>query len=319
MIYINDQDIQKMGINWNELVDAVEESSFVVKSGDSVCPIKQYLRFRDKRNRIISMPGYLGGDYSIAGLKWIASFPENILKNKSRASCVTILNDSDTGEIIAIFNGTLLSILRTVAVSGLMMRYYDMSRNPGKIDLGIIGWGPIGQYHYRIFSSLYNRRLSSINLYDIRKLTYHEAKEDIHLLRVRESWKEVYENSNIFITCTTVAEPYIVGRPHQESLHLNVSLRDYAADVIDYFRGGVIVDEWEEVCREGTTIERFHKGCGLDKQETINIFDVVCENALSRCKSTPIIFNPMGMSIFDLAIAKLYMDKATRGNFGKHF
>lgn len=41
-------------------------------------PIKPYLRYNNLKNRIIAMPAYAGGECDMAGIKWIASYPDNI-------------------------------------------------------------------------------------------------------------------------------------------------------------------------------------------------------------------------------------------------
>lgn len=46
------------------------------------------------------MPAFVGGEINASGIKWIASFPDNIHKGKKRANCVVILNSVQTGEPI---------------------------------------------------------------------------------------------------------------------------------------------------------------------------------------------------------------------------
>ena len=43
--------------------------------------------------RINAMPGYIGGDYNMAGIKWIGSGPMNYKKGLPRASVTVVLND----------------------------------------------------------------------------------------------------------------------------------------------------------------------------------------------------------------------------------
>ena len=113
----------------------------------------------ETKNRIIAMPAFVGGKFNVSGIKWIASFPNNIDRGINRAHSVVILNNADTGEIISIINTALLSIIRTVSVSGLIMKYYDEARKLDKFNLGIIGWGLIGKYHFKLFTELYRDRI----------------------------------------------------------------------------------------------------------------------------------------------------------------
>ncbi len=60
-----------------------------------------------------------------------------------------------------------------------------------------------------------------------------------------------------------------------------------------------------------------HKDRGLQKEDTKSITDVVCHNCLSAYpKDEPIMFNPMGMAVFDIATGRYYLDKAKAMKIG---
>ena len=80
--------------------------------------------------------------------------------------------------------------------------------------------------------------------------------------------------------------------------------------MLSWFRNSVVVDNWEEVCRENTDIEAMHMQYGLAKEEVFSILGVVqghCTSLLKR--ESPVFFNPMGMAVFDIAIGNLYYQK----------
>ena len=111
-------------------------------------------------------------------------------------------------------------------------------------------------------------------------------------------------------------ESYIDKEPKKVSLQLNISLRDYKTDIYDYVKDSIVVDDWQEVCREDTDIERLHKEKGLQEEMTHSIIDVVVHNRLAELKS-PVIFNPMGMAAFDIGIAAYYYKKAGELGLGR--
>lgn len=237
-----------------------------------------------------------------------------------RAHSVVILNDSYTGQMIGLINGALLSVIRTAGVSGLIMRYFDDARSLKKINIGIIGWGPIGRYHLKVCENLFSERIENVFLYDIRSVIKMSEVEFFDKARVHivEKWEEAYDKSDIFITCTVSEAPYINKPPKQGALLLNVSLRDYCTSMFRYVKDSIIVDDWEEVCREKTDIEMMHKEKGLRKEDTRSILDIVCREAFRDIAiDQPVMFNPMGMAVFDIAVGTFYLQTAQKYGNGK--
>ncbi len=306
MIYLEEKQLKEVGIDWNKIIDVLEDSVLSLGENDFSQPIKPYLRYRDLTNRIIAMPAFVGGNINMSGIKWIASFPKNIDKGIPRAHSVTILNNADTGEPLGIVNSALLSVIRTASVSGLLIRHYNKIKNLDKVKVGIIGFGPIGEYHLKMCQSLLGDRLEKASLYDIRPIDPARVTEYDNV-EIANSWQDAYADADIFITCTVSDAPYIDQEPKPGSLHLNASLRDYKVDVFDWFKDAMIVDDWDEVCREKTDIENMHLEKGLQREDTQSIVDVVKNNCLANYQDDQaILFNPMGMAVFDIAVGSYY-------------
>src|SRR5437868_6909463 len=124
MLYLNEQDIANLTPPWKLAIEIIEQAVEVWSKGDYAQPTKPYLRYNNLENRHIAMPAFLGGAFQTAGLKWIASFPKNIEQKIPRAHSLTILNNSNTGKPSAIINSSLISGIRTAAVSGLLIRLF---------------------------------------------------------------------------------------------------------------------------------------------------------------------------------------------------
>ncbi|SMF76933.1 ornithine cyclodeaminase [Paenibacillus uliginis N3/975] len=317
MLYLNEHDLQKVGIKWEETIEVIRNTIQLLDTDNIVQPIKPYLRFKDQKNRIIAMPAYVGEGYDVAGIKWIASFPDNINKGISRANSVVILNNADTGQVKAIVNGSLLSVIRTVSVSGLFVKLYLEAKSLKRFSLGILGWGPIGQHHYQMCRHLFEDQIESIYLYDINNTKFPEDVMNDSKVRVCGNWRDVYSQADVFITCTVSSERYIDSEPKQGSLLLNVSLRDYKSGVYEYVKNGIVVDSWKEVCRENTDVELFHLQNGLMESDVLTFKDIVSDSMLEKINNDQsIMINPMGMSAFDMSIGEYYFRLASKENIG---
>jgi N-[(2S)-2-amino-2-carboxyethyl]-L-glutamate dehydrogenase len=301
-----ENDITHVGIDWKQTINVVAEAVRCLNVEDFAQPLKPYLRYGNPKNRIIAMPAFVGGKFNVAGIKWIASFPGNIQKDIPRAHSVVILNEAETGVPVAAICTPLLSVIRTASVSGLLIDRFLAARSRNKINVGIIGFGPIGQYHLSMCQKLLGDKLKEVLIYDLRPIAPDRIPATAPV-RVAGTWQEVYDTADIFITCTVSDAPYIDRKPKAGSLHLNVSLRDYKTIVTPWFEDCIIVDDWKEVCRENTDIERMHIANHLNESDTKSIIDVVVHNCVATySQDKPIMFNPMGMAVFDIALAKFY-------------
>ena len=168
MLYLQDDHIREIGIDWKKLTDIIEAVVVIQDKGDCAHPLKPYLRFRDPANRIIAMPAYVGGNIEMSGIKWIASFPNNSLVGLPRAHNTLILNKPSTGEPTAFIHSGLLNGLRTAAVSGVMLKHYVAARQPGHVRILLIGWGPIGRLHLDMCGALFGERIEHVSIYDLK-------------------------------------------------------------------------------------------------------------------------------------------------------
>jgi ornithine cyclodeaminase len=316
MYYLNEKNLLEVGIHWPGITRVVRQAVGMLEENDFAQPIKPYLRYNDPVNRIIAMPAYVGGNIDMAGIKWIASFPGNLRKGLSRAHAVVILNEGATGVPQCLINSTLISGIRTAGVSGVMIEEYLKRRGKREgVSVGIIGLGPIGRLHAEMISSLLGPSLDTLYLYDLepsRAVPWQGVDQE--KVTWCDSWEEAYRHADIVVTCTVSAQRYINQPPKPGALLLNVSLRDYAPEMrrrVDW----MIVDDWDEVCRENTDIECMHRTEGLLKSQTHSIVDVVCHDRLAAYTPDQVImFNPMGMAVFDIAVGNYYYQLArTRG------
>ena len=314
MKYLNEIDINNIGIDWKMTTSVIEAAVAELRGKNFAQPIKPYLRYGDPKNRIIAMPAYVGGDYSSAGIKWIASFPDNIKHNEKRAHAVVVLNEVNTGKPYCIINSGSISGIRTASVSGYVLEKY-LEKTSREFSVGIIGFGPIGKLHLDMCLSLGGENVNKVYLFDKRKIDASEISEIYrNKVVIVDSWEDLVNNSDVVMTCTVSKNRYINLPGKKGTLHLNVSLRDYCADFMKTV-DVMLVDDWEEVCRENTDIEHMHLEHGLKQENVLNIYDNF-EPELENVEDKVVMFNPMGMAVFDMAVSRYYFEKAKELEIG---
>jgi ornithine cyclodeaminase len=227
MLYLNEELLQAAGRDWNALINTIKEAVFILDAEDYAQPIKPYLKYGDPKNRIIAMPAFAGGHISLSGIKWIASFPGNLKANLPRAHSVTILNEASTGVPVCIINTTLISEIRTAAVTAAILEQYIRSRSKTDYHIAIFGFGPIGKMHLEMVTNIVAEKVGKVSLFDPRGIREDDLTNYDETVVVANSWNEIYDTADIVITCTNSSVPFIDRKPKPGSVQLNVSLRDY--------------------------------------------------------------------------------------------
>src|ERR671936_730033 len=87
---------------------------------------------------IVATPAYVGGQTRTAGLKWIPSVPSNPERGLPRGIGLIVLSDPDTGLPRAVMDGTVVSAMRTGAVTGVAVRH--LARSDASVVL-VLGAG----------------------------------------------------------------------------------------------------------------------------------------------------------------------------------
>jgi protein-tyrosine sulfotransferase len=115
-------------------------------------PQKTYLRTTENPyDRIIALPAYVKGENVMAGIKWIGSHSKNYIKGFARANSLIILNDTTTNAPSVVIDGSLISTMRTFALSLLALDQFA----PCPTSIGIIGMGKLGKMHAHFLGKLY--------------------------------------------------------------------------------------------------------------------------------------------------------------------
>lgn len=317
MIYLHDDHIREIGIDWTKLTDIIKDVVAIKDKGDCVHPLKPYLRFREQANRIIAMPAFVGGNINMSGIKWIASFPNNSRLGLPRAHNTIILNKPNTGEPLAFIHSGLLNGLRTAAVSGVMLSQYTATRQPTDLRLSIMGWGPIGRLHLDMCIALFGERIRQVSVYDLKGVNPSTIPAAVQgITDIASDWRSGYRSANVIATCTVSAQRYIDEVPPKGALLLNISLRDYKPESVAKVKA-IIVDDWQEVCRENTDIEQLHLLYDLQESDVLTLADIMLRNRLAEsAEEESIYFNPMGLGVFDIALAGYYWKEAVQLNKG---
>lgn len=305
-----------------ELIDWVRDAYLAHANHESALPHSTFLQFPDdRRNRIIALPAFLGGRFQTAGVKWIASFPDNVSHGIERASAVIVLNSVQTGRPSAILEGSVISAKRTAASAALAARCLH---HPGDPVVGLIGAGRINFEIVRFLDRLWPGA-TAWSVFDLDPARGRAFKQqcDAELpragarMRTVDRLEEVLSSSSLISFATTAATPHVsdlsLCQPGVVVLH--VSLRDLTPEVI--LASDNVVDDIDHVCRAATSIH-------LTEQRVSSRDFIRCEIAAllsgtapaRRDPRQPSIFSPFGLGVLDLAVAQHVTETARQAGLG---
>jgi ornithine cyclodeaminase len=256
----------------------------------------------------------------MSGMKWIASYPKNILNNLPRASAVIILNHPETGFPIACIEGSLISATRT-ALSAVAGAEYLYNREKYCKSLGIIGTGFIAKNILK-YLILLQWGLEEIHLYDTlpssSKSFYEYAKSlnDNLKIFIHDSQDKVIQSSDLIIFATTERTPNIKDLDlfsHNPCV-LHISLRDIASNVI--LNSINVVDDVEHILAAKTSV---HLAYEDNNQDSSFIFASIGQmitgiRTLPSGRRHSIIYSPMGLGILDIAVSQFVYQQSVQSS-----
>lgn len=295
----------------------VEEAYLAHHRGQSVNPNSYFLRFPDKPSaRIIALPAYLGDRFQVAGLKWIASVPDNITRGVPRASAVLILNDYETGYPMCCIESSVISAARTAA-SAVLAAERMSTRGRYARRIGFVGNGLIARYVYDFLLEL-GWSLDEVLLHDLRAEESARFASQVCRRERHRSVATAQSLDSLLKSCDLIVFATVAGTPHvhraevlaHDPLILHLSLRDLAPELMLHAQN--IVDDVGHVLNAGTSIQLAREASGHTDFITGTLAQLISGEVALRSEG-PRIFSPFGLGILDLAVGHWVYESALRG------
>ena len=326
VLFLNNKEMERQGVlDMKSAIKDVENVYMLNCKGDVISPGKCVVRWgktvedENVLGRINAMPGYVGGEYDMAGIKWIGSGPMNFKKGLPRASVTVILNDPETKLPVCIADGTAVSTMRTGASGGVAMNL--LAKSNASV-MCICGAG--AQAYTQLEAAIIVRpTINKLFVYDIklenaqRFVKFVNEKypniEAIATMDVESAAKE----SDIIDCVTLASEPFIKGKWLKKGA-LVMNMADYEVDNDCIKRANkVVVDYWEGIKHRmiSTVALMWRDGLFKDEQVHAELGQILCGLKSPRENDEEIIyFNAVGAGILDIAVvARCYQNAKKNG------
>ena len=327
-LFLNNKAMRETGVlEMKATIDNVEEVYRLHENGDIISPGKCVLRWgktpEDENiyGRINAMPGYIGGKFDMAGIKWIGSGPMNYKKGLPRASVTVVLNDPDTKLPVCFADGTEVSTMRTGASGGVAIKLLAKSDASVMMICGAGAQAPTQLAAARIARP----SIKKLFIYDIRPENANrfadavkEKYPDMEAIPTNDVEGAARESD--IIDCVTLAsEPFIKGEWLKKGC-LVMNMADFEVDYEGVKRADKIVcDFWESIKHRKISTVALMWRDGIVKDEDIyaELGAILTGKKKGRENDEEIIyFNAVGAGILDIAITAQCYKKAIEKGIG---
>ncbi len=312
-LYLSQEEVRATGVGIELALQAVEDAFRLHHQGKVILPSKVVLDMGEReRGRGNAMPAYVGGEYDVFGIKWIAGFPGNPARfGLPRATALFILNDADSGVPLAVMDCTLLSALRTGAVTGVGAR--ALAR-PDSRSAAIIGCGVQARTQLEALKTVLPQ-LEELRCFDIRweaaRVFAAEAAERFGMgAKAAATAEEAVREADVVVTVTVADEP-IVREGWMKPGSFFSAVGSYQEEEFDVVANSdlVVVDGLEHVLHRETPVVALMIREGRLREEDVAELGAILtgERPGRRRPEERIFFSPIGMAVEDVCLsARVY-------------
>lgn len=322
-LFLSQEDvIAAGGLDMAKTVECVEKSFSLLDKGESMEPDPPMLMFGGQSGRRVTMhPAYVGGDVGTVGLKWTPANPDNPRTiGMPRATAMNIINDPITGHPLAVMDGTIISAMRTGAVTAVGFKHLG---RPDSEVIGLLGAGVIARTQLMALKEVMNK-ITDVKVFDMlpdkARAWAEEVGQKFGLpVRAVGSAQEAVEDSDVVAGCTTVSADQRYVQPEwikEGSLYSNISDNDATFEtilqsdrvVVDGSRQFTIPVVMGLMAKQGLiSFEQVHGTIG----EIINGKKSGRESDKER-----IFYSCLGLGVHDIVNARRIYDEAKRKGLG---
>jgi alanine dehydrogenase len=315
-----------LALPMSQCVEVMKRAFADFSKGHARVPLRTVLpieRDGHRRGTFLVKPAYIPGPGPGSGLgaKLVSVFPDNAAIGRPVTPGLVILVSVETGEPIALLDGTFLTAWRTGAASGAAT---DLLAAPDAAVAAVFGAGSQGRTQILAVDAV--RDLEEIRVYARDRPGVEALLAEIgDHVRARlvavESPSAAVADAQIVCTATTSSHPVFDGLHVQEGAHVNgvgsFTPEMQEVDLETVLRSRVFVDSFESASVEpGDLLEAVAAGV-TNPEEWTEIGTVVEGEHPGRQPGDDLtFFKSVGLAVQDIAAGAVVLERALDQDLG---
>ncbi|MCD8909803.1 ornithine cyclodeaminase family protein [Staphylococcus gallinarum] len=313
MLYINAEEQEKL-LNMEEVVDAVAQSLRAYSEGKTDTPLRYVLPFNED-NRYLVMPA-LSDELKIVGLKTVTVAPNNSKQDKNTIVGSVILSDYETGETLAVLEGSYLTKIRTGAISGVATQY--LARNDAS-TLCVIGTGDQAQGLIEAVLAVRDiKRIQCFNRTYDKAVKFAEMVQQQHKkieVEVYERVEHAIAGADVIVTATNAQTP-VFEQMLAPGVHVNAvgsfkpDMQELPSQLIANADKVVVEAESAALEETGDLLTPISEGEFTANDLHGELGHIVAKRLEGRVSDDEItVFKSVGVAIVDIVVANYFYRK----------
>jgi ornithine cyclodeaminase len=314
MLILNSKSIENTA-HPKGMIAAIQKALELYSSGSFLMPDRMHVNFND--NTLLLMPVFTNDAF---GTKLVSVFPHNTKQNIPVIQGSFVLNDIETGKVLALMDGAALTAHRTGAVGGLAAK---LLAKPDTKTLGIVGAG-VQSFHQALYISK-SIGIEKILIFDIfqEKTTNRIKKLQEKLpgieIYASKTNTELTKTTDIIVTGTTSNKPVL---PNNANLYKNKIILAFGSykpgmkELPDAVFANAQIFTDTKFAKEESGDLAIPLKEGLITENRIDALADVISGKIYPDKEKTIIFKSVGMALFDITVGEYLYQAAKEKNIG---
>ena len=322
-LILNRTDVGKI-LTMEKAIEVLESAFSELSDKTAEMPPRTVILDNEKNGWLGYMPAYLHSKGQL-GIKAVSVYKDNARKFDLPTTIGTILvQDNNTGEVVSIMDGGLLTGIRTGASAGVATKY--LARKNSKVG-GILGTGVMARNQIIAMNS--SSEVETILVYsknniDQRNKFVSEFNESLSKeVIVASSTEDLVKNSDIVTLITSSVEPVVNYKWWKRGVHINAigshapSVRELDSDTV--INSKLVCDDIDSCLNEAGDIQiPIEEGKFSSQKIYGDIGSVISGKLKGRENDDEItLFKSVGLAIQDISCASFVYESAKKNNLGE--
>lgn len=325
MIILNKKDILK-ALPMAEAIEAMKRAYAALSGGKAEVPLRTSLSISPHQGISLFMPAFVqneAGD-SLA-IKVVSLYPKNIERGLALIQAAVLVLEADTGQPLALLDGSSLTAIRTGAASGAAT---DLLARKNSRVAAIFGAGVQGRTQLEAICNV--REIETVWIYDpdseraAMLMAEMAGKAPVPTdLRGAKTPAQAIAQADIICTATTSSTPVFQDRYLKPGVHINGvgsythEMQEIPPETVQ--RAYVVIDSRTAALSEaGDLLKPLNLGLISKTQLQIEIGQIVLGHRSGRSDDEQItFFKSVGLAVQDAVAAQLALDNARSHGLGQ--